>query len=117
MRGKACAVIVTRLESVHGNARGDRTSSLYRRQGLKTSGHWRARGQSLNYISLATGLLVTSTATESDNIDLTVTSELSGSQLHYAGQEKSNSQIALAGVTLPRQALKSAIPPGSSPRK
>lgn len=111
--GPGCAVIATRLESVKGKSHGGRTPLLYRRQGLKTSGRWTARGQSLNYISLATGLLSSSTATENDDVDLTVTSELSGSRLHYAGQEKSSSQIALVGITLPGHGGKGANHHGS----
>lgn len=108
-RAGACAVIAAQLRSVGGKPRGDATPPAYRRRGLRTSGSWKASGQSLSYVSLATGLVTSSTASENDSMDLTIASTEGGSQLHYDGHVDSVSQITLVSVTLPASA-----PPASS---
>jgi hypothetical protein len=100
-RRQTCAVISTRLETVRGNSHGDPTPLSYRREGLRTSGRWTAHGESLSFVSLSSGLVASSIATESDTMDVTIAATLSGSRLHYAGQVQSSSQIALIAVTLP----------------
>lgn len=107
---QTCAVITTRLETVRNNPRGNPTPLSYRRKGLKTSGSWTASGESLSYISLSSGLVASSTATENDTINLTISSTLSGSRLHYAAREQSNSQMALVGVRFAGKR-----PPGNGP--
>lgn len=98
---ETCAVIETRIETIRHGRRGNPTPLEYRRQGLRTSGEWRARGTSLSYVSLETGLVTSSTANERSNVDLTVTAVLSGSKLHYAGQVQSSSQLTLIDFHLP----------------
>jgi hypothetical protein len=114
---QTCAVITTRLESVRDGSHVDATPPSYRRQGLKTSGRWIARGESLSYISLSSGLVASSTATETDTIDLTVSSTFSGSRLRYVGREQSNSQIALLDVFLPSVARHGSSHQGSLSQK
>ncbi len=99
--GRLCAVVTTRLKTVRSGSRGGSTPPAYLRQGLKTEGRWTGSGQSLSYISLSSGLVFSSTATENDTMDLTITAPLSGSRLHYAGRSESRSQIALISITLP----------------
>lgn len=98
---QTCAVISTQLQTVGGNRHGDATPPTYRRQGLETSGQWMASGESLSYVSLSSGLVASSTATENDSIDLTIAAVLSGSQLRYVSQAQSSSQIALIAATFP----------------
>lgn len=98
---QTCAVIETRIETIRHGAHGNPTPLEYRRHGLRTSGDWRARGTSLSYVSLATGLVTSSTANEQSNVDLTIRAVLSGSKLHYAGQTQSSSQLTLIGFHLP----------------
>lgn len=105
---QTCAVVTTRMATVQEGHHRDSTPLRYRRQGLKTSGRWSGSGQSLSYISLSSGLVASSTSSESDRMDLTVTAALSGSRLRYAGAAHSNSQIALIGVTLPGEHSKSS---------
>lgn len=94
---ETCAVISTKLEAVrHGHR--EPTPLAYARQGLRTSGRWLAHGNSLSYISLSTGLVTSSTSTENDTMDITITAALSGSKLRYAGQIQSTSQITLVGL-------------------
>jgi hypothetical protein len=98
---QTCAVIETRMETVRRGKHGNPTPPEYRSQGLRTSGDWRARGTSLSYVSLATGLVTSSTASEQSAVDLTIMAALSGSELHYAAQTQSSSQLTLIGFHLP----------------
>ncbi len=102
---ETCASISTTLETRRHGSRRDSTPQEYLRQGLRTSGRWNAQADSLSYVSLSTGLVTSSTTTESDQMDFTVTSQLSGSSLRYAGQVQSTSQLTLVSLKLP------AVPP------
>src|ERR1700723_1956582 len=57
-----CAIIVTKFQIFrHGSEHGDATPPDYIHNGLRTSGTWTGSGQSLDSISLATGLILRST--------------------------------------------------------
>lgn len=91
-----CAVILTRFEIFrHGSAHSDATPEDYRRNGLRTSGTWTGSGESLDSISLATGLLVSSTQTSTQNMDYQITSASTGSSIHQVGQVQTESVITL----------------------
>src|SRR3984957_18291928 len=65
-----CAIIVTKFQIFRqGSAHGDATPPDYIHNGLRTSGTWTGSGQSLDSISLATGLIVRSTQTTTQNMD------------------------------------------------
>lgn len=91
---QTCAVIVTRLRSVRRGGHGDATPPAFRRNGLRTSGKWNARGESLSYVSLATGLVTSGTASENDDIDFSIDAA-AGSHLRYSGKINSASQVTL----------------------
>lgn len=92
----ACALLLTRFEIVHrGSAQADATPEDYRRNGLRTSGTWTGSGESLNTISLATGLLESATQTSTQNMDYQIASASSGSRIHRVGQVQSQSEIRL----------------------
>jgi len=92
----SCAVLLTRFEIVHrGSSQADATPDDYRRNGLRTSGTWTGSGESLNTISLATGLLESATQTSTQNMDYQITSASSGSRIHHVGQVQSQSEIRL----------------------
>jgi hypothetical protein len=101
IRNETCAVISTNLDAVR-RGHGDTTPLAYSRHGLRTSGRWFARGESLSYVSLATGLVTSSTSTENDDMDITISATLSESKLRYAGRIQSTSQITLVGLTRAR---------------
>jgi hypothetical protein len=103
-----CAVILTSFDILHrGSANADATPEDYRHNGLRTSGTWTGKGESLDTISLQTGMLLRSTQTSTQKMDFEITSALSGSKVHYAGQVESQSEITL----VPNAA--SATPPHS----
>ncbi len=92
----SCAVLLTRFEIVHrGSAQADATPDDYRRNGLRTSGTWTGSGESLNTISLPTGLLESATQTSTQNMDYQIASASSGSRIHRVGQVQSQSEIRL----------------------
>jgi hypothetical protein len=91
-----CAVILTSFDILrHGSANGDATPEDYRHNGLRTSGTWTGKGESLDTISLQTGMLLRSTQTSSQKMDFEIVSALSGSKIHYAGQVETQSEITL----------------------
>jgi hypothetical protein len=91
-----CAVILTRFEIFRrGSAHLDATPEDYRRNGLRTSGKWTGSGESLDSISLATGLLVSSTQTSTQNMDYEIRSASTGSSIHHVGQIQTQSVITL----------------------
>lgn len=90
-----CAVILTRFEILRRGPKDEQTPEDYRKNGLRTSGTWTGSGQSLDSISLATGLLMNSTQTSTQEMNLNIVSATSGSKIHYAGRVESESEIAL----------------------
>jgi hypothetical protein len=96
-----CAVILTHFEiSRQGSARSDATPDDYRRNGLRTSGTWLGSGEALESVSLATGLIVSSTQTSKQDVDYEVVSAATGSRIHERGHVQSQSEITL--VTAPQ---------------
>jgi hypothetical protein len=94
--GPLCAVILTSFDILrHGSANADATPEDYRHNGLRTSGTWTGKGQSLDTISLQTGMLLRSTQTSTQKMDFEIVSALSGSKMHYAGQVETQSEITL----------------------
>jgi hypothetical protein len=91
-----CAVILTTFDILrHGSANSDATPEDYRHNGLRTSGTWTGKGQTLDTISLQTGMLLRSTQTSTQKMDFEIVSALSGSKMHYAGQVETQSEITL----------------------
>ncbi len=101
---ETCAVIETRIDTVREHGSHDPTPLAYSRQGLRTKGSWTGRGESQNYLSLATGLVTNCTATDTNAMNLTITAALGGSALHYAGRWRSSSQLTLVGFHVPAPA-------------
>ncbi|MGH9759174.1 MAG: hypothetical protein ACRD4M_15675, partial [Candidatus Acidiferrales bacterium] len=94
--GDTCAVILTRLEIIrHGSSHADATPDDYFRNSLRTSGIWEGSGESLDSISLTTGMLVISTETTSQKMDYEIRSTRTGSVLRYQGSVQSQLQINL----------------------
>ncbi len=91
-----CAVILTRFEILRrGSTHADQTPDDYRRNGLRTSGTWTGSGESLDSISLANGLLVSSTQTSNQIMDYVITSASAGTSIHHSGKVQTQSEITL----------------------
>ncbi|MFZ0739119.1 MAG: hypothetical protein WCA98_13625 [Candidatus Acidiferrales bacterium] len=94
-----CAIILTQFKILQSNPKGDLTPPDYIQNGLRTSGSWIGSGDSLNSISLRTGLIVSVTQTSDQQMNFTISSNSSPSKLNYTGEVKSQSQITLLPET------------------
>jgi hypothetical protein len=96
----SCAIVLTRFEILrHGSTNADATPDDYRHNGLRTSGTWTGNGESLDAISLQSGMITRSTQTSKQDMDFEIVSALSGSKMHYVGHVESQSEIALMPPT------------------
>jgi hypothetical protein len=89
-----CAVILANLNLLRGKGARNETPADLRTNGVQSQGKWEGSGQSLLYVSLHTGMVVSVTQTGSEQMDVTLTNNHSTS-LHYAGTITTRSQVAL----------------------
>jgi hypothetical protein len=93
-----CALILTKFTIVRRgshNPHADDTPDDYRRNGLRTSGTWTGSGESLDSFSLATGRMVRSTQSSSQDLNFAITSTNTGSRMTYKGKINTETQIVL----------------------
>jgi len=89
-----CAVILATLSLVHGKGSHDTTPPDLRKNGVQSEGKWEGSGQSLLYVSLASGMVVSVTQTGTEQMDVKLTSNHNTS-MRYAGTITSRSQVSL----------------------
>jgi hypothetical protein len=89
-----CAVILANLNLVRPKAVRDPTPLELRKNGVQSAGKWNGSAQSLLYVSLASGVVVSVTQTGTEQMDVKLTSNRNTS-MHYAGTISSRSQVAL----------------------
>jgi hypothetical protein len=89
-----CAVILANLNLVRSKAVRDPTPPDFRKNGVQSAGKWNGSAQSLLYVSLASGLVVSVTQTGTEEMDVTLTSNRNTS-MRYAGTISTRSQVAL----------------------
>jgi hypothetical protein len=95
-QNEMCAVILTQFQiERHASARADATPEDYRKSGLRTSGKWSGSGESMESISLATGMLVSSTQTSEQDVDYEIVSTNTGSAIHRTGHVTTKTEITL----------------------
>ncbi len=92
---ETCAVILTRFAIAQPHAPRDPTPEEYRKNGLRTAGRWAGSGESLSYVSLRTGQLVSVTQSGAEEMDLRVSTADGNSAVRYAGRVRSQSQLTL----------------------
>jgi hypothetical protein len=92
---KDCAVILANLNLVHSKSVHDSTPSDFRKNGVQSAGKWSGSAQSLLYVSLASGLVVSATQTGTEEMDVTLTSNHGNTSMRYAGTISSRSHVAL----------------------
>lgn len=91
-----CAVVLTRFDISRRNSdRSEATPEDYLRNGLRTSGTWTGSGESLDSISLSSGLLVSSTQTGTQDMDYQIDSTKTSSHIHHTGHVENQAQINL----------------------
>ena len=112
--GDNCAVILMSLTLSSPHAKSDATPDDFKRNGLQSSGHWNGSGDSLSYVSLRTGWVVSASQNSTQEMDVNITSSL-GSTVHYAGTVATHSQITLlpepSAVPAPPKESSSKTPP------
>jgi hypothetical protein len=97
-----CAVILANLNLVRSKALRDPTPPDFRKNGVQTAGKWNGSAQSLLYVSLASGLVVSVTQTGTEQMNVTLTSDRNTS-MHYRGTISTRSQVALVADDEPRK--------------
>jgi hypothetical protein len=91
---KDCAVILANLNLVRSKASRDSTPPEFRKNGVQSAGKWNGSAQSLLYVSLASGMVVSVTQSGMQEMDVVLTSNHDTS-MRYAGTISSRSQVAL----------------------
>jgi hypothetical protein len=90
-----CAVILTKLDLASPRAGSDATPENYKKQGLKTEGTLNATGDSLSYIALKDGQLVSLTQNSNEQMDFAVYSLSGEDRKLFQGVVQSRTQLAL----------------------
>jgi hypothetical protein len=90
-----CAVILANLNVVRSKTAHDSTPEDLRKNGVQSAGKWNGTAQSLLYVSLASGLVVSATQTGEEEMDVTLTSNHYNTSMHYAGTISTRSHVAL----------------------
>jgi hypothetical protein len=95
--GADCAVILSRLALITTRPVRDPTPDEYRRNNLRTSGRWTGTGQSLMYVSLDTGWIVSNTQESTQEMDVTITDASPNpvSAVRHSGSVTTRSQVSL----------------------
>jgi hypothetical protein len=98
-----CVVILTQFEIARrGSAHSDATPKDYRRNGLRTSGKWTGSGESLESISLSSGMLVSSTQHSMQDMDYEIVSAAAGSRFEHTGHVVSDTEMKLVTHPAPQ---------------
>jgi hypothetical protein len=92
-----CAVILANLNLLRGKGSHEVTPPDLRKYGVQSEGKWEGSGQSLLYVSLASGMVVSVTQSGTEQMDVKLTSNRNTS-MHYAGTITSRSQVALVAA-------------------
>lgn len=95
MAGETCAVILTNLSLLGAKPGRDVTPQSYREKGLRTAGIWSGEGDSLSYISLSTGRIVSVTQSSSEQMDFSISGANGDHRMSYQGAVQSHSSLAL----------------------
>jgi hypothetical protein len=99
--GDACASILTHFDILHRGS-PENTPEEFLKNGLRTAGTWTGSGESLDSISLASGLLQSSTLTSTQDTDYEISSAARGSKIHYVGKVQSQSEITFVSSSGPQ---------------
>jgi hypothetical protein len=89
-----CAVILADLNLVRPKSVRNPTPEEYGKNGVQTAGTWSGSSESLTYVSLRTGMVVSVSQTGTQKMDVTLTTNRNTS-MRYAGTVTSRSQVVL----------------------
>lgn len=97
--GEVCAVILTRSELIPRRSPRDPTPEEYRNRGLRTAGVMSSSGETLGYISLHTGFLVSATHSSTEQFDITISTAAGDQWARYRAKSETTSQISLLALS------------------
>ncbi len=111
-----CAVILMSLTLSPSRTKGGATPEAFRRNGLQSTGQWTGSGDSLSYVSLRTGWVISASQTSTQEMDVNITNA-QGATVHYGGTVQTHSQISLLPPQAPQapQAPPAAQVPPTTP--
>jgi len=89
-----CAVVLANLSLIRSKTARGLTPAELRKNGVTSAGKWTGSAQSLVYVSLDTGMVVSATQTSTEEMDVTLTSNHDTS-MRYAGTISSRSHVTL----------------------
>jgi hypothetical protein len=89
-----CAVILANLNLVRSKGSRDPTPPEFRKNGVQSAGKWNGSAQSLMYVSMASGMVVSVTQSGTEEMDVLLTSNHNTS-MRYSGTISSRSQVGL----------------------
>lgn len=96
-----CAVILTQLQILrHGSSHADQSPPDFLRHGLRTAGTLTGTGESLDSISLSSGVLVSSTQTSTQRADFDIIDAANGEKIHRDGQVQTQTVITRVAAPL-----------------
>jgi hypothetical protein len=87
-------VILANLSLIRSKSARDTTPPDFRKNGVTSAGTWSGAAQSLLYVSLNSGMVVSVTQSGMQEMDVLLTSNHNTS-MRYAGTISSRSQVAL----------------------
>lgn len=90
----SCAVILAKLSIVRPKSSRETTPPELRESGVQSAGKWTGTAQSLVYVSLDSGMVVSSTQTGSEEMDVTLTSSRK-TTMRLKGTISTRSQLTL----------------------
>ena len=96
---EACAILLTSATLRQKSSPNDATPEAFRLRDLRTSGTVRGSSEFITYVSINTGLVVRSTATGRQTLDVTVAKTDRSNEVHYKADVKSRSEIQLVAET------------------
>ena len=91
---ETCAVILSRLSLVTPRKLHDPTPAAYLKDGVHTAGSWSTSGESMNYVSLRNGWVVSVAQNGTEQMDMTFTNA-SGVTVQYKGTVGTHSTVTL----------------------
>lgn len=94
-----CAVFLAREMLEQKSSPKDATPEDFRLRDLRTSGTARGSSETITYVSLGTGIVVRSTSTGQQNLDVTVAKADRSNQVRHKADTKSRSTIQLVAET------------------
>ena len=98
-KSEICAVFLSRETLVQKSSPKDATPEAFRLRDLRTSGTAHGSSETITYVSLGTGIVVRSTTSGQQNLDVTVAKADRSNQVRHKVDVKSRSSIQLVADT------------------